>query len=171
MQCKFQNNIFILHCLSLKHCRYFLQLLPRAGSSFCHHFSLDHYRPINALLAITWRRGKKKKEEQILAENNSPSTYSPNADLLLTNFPSFSSVGHIIFHYTSASVLCAAFFIKKKMINDLNARLSTVFSLCYGSASFACEIIFWIAKSGDFSLFHLECGKITLKDENMWMTY
>lgn len=57
------------------------------------------------------------------------------------------------------------------MINDLNAMLPTIFLLCYISASFTCKTIFKIAENSDFSLFHLECSKITLKDETMWMTY
>lgn len=57
------------------------------------------------------------------------------------------------------------------MINDLNAMLPTIFSLCYYSASFTHKTIFKIAKSSDFSLLRLECSKITLKDETMWTTY
>lgn len=49
--------------------------------------------------------------------------------------------------------------------------LPTIFSLCYYSASFTYKTIFEIAKSSDFSLLHLECSKITLKDETMWTTY
>lgn len=62
------------------------------------------------------------------------------------------------------------FLLRKKKINDLNAMLHTIYSLCYHSAS-TCKTILKIAKSSDFSLLHLECSKITLKDETMWMTY
>lgn len=63
----------------------------------------------------------------------------------ITNQPSFlllcwTFVSFFIIVLLQFSVYPA--FTKKKMINDLNAKLPTMFSVCYYSAAFICKTIF-----------------------------
>lgn len=155
----------------LKHSRYLLQLLPRAGLNICHQSSTHHYGSINALLGRAWREKKTNRYWQKIIYlfetayfNCRYTANQPSFLLLCWTFLSFFITVLLQFSMHPA-------FIKKKKINDLNAMLPTIFSLCYYSASFTYKTIFEIAKSSDFSLLHLECSKITLKDETMWTTY